>query len=133
MYDSDFPGYATSGTDNNARVWGAGGVRASTTLQRVWDGVDSRLLDIHRLRHIVEPGITFMSAGTNVESSNLPIYDDEVENLLEERDDIAEVAVVGVDDVGRVLPSSVGSAAAVEAVSARTASGARRFINVHAS
>jgi len=83
VYDSDFPGYSSTGGNDNARVWGAGGVRASTTLQRVWDGVDSRLLDIHRLRHIVEPGITFMSAGTNVESSDLPVYDDEIENLLE--------------------------------------------------
>jgi LPS transport system D len=92
MYDSDFAGYSANGGNDDARLWGAAGVRLSTSIQRVWDGVDSRILDIHRLRHIVEPGITYMASGTNVESSDLPVFDDEIENLID-----GQVVRFGVD------------------------------------
>jgi hypothetical protein len=84
-YDSDFAGYAGNAGNDHARVWAAAGMRASTSIQRVYDGVDSRFFDVHRIRHIIEPGVTFMASGTNVESSNLPVFDDEIENLLDGR------------------------------------------------
>lgn len=94
MYDSDFEGFAPNNGKGNddARLWGALGMRTSTTIQRVYDGVDSRILDIHRLRHIVEPGATYMVSGTNVASSHLPVFDDEVENLIS-----GQVVRFGVD------------------------------------
>ena len=34
------------------------GVRATTQLQRVYNNVDNDLLDLHRLRHVIEPYLT---------------------------------------------------------------------------
>jgi hypothetical protein len=80
-YDDDFSEF--SDEDDNYRVWGAVGVRASTTLQRVDDSVDSRLFDLHRMRHLVEPNLTVWSAWTNVDAADLPIYDRDVEPLAQ--------------------------------------------------
>lgn len=85
LYDEDFSRLAGNAGQGNdaARLWSAAGVRLSTLVQRVWDGIDSRLLDLHRLRHTVQPGITYMIAGSNVSRTNLPVFDDDVENLLD--------------------------------------------------
>ncbi len=79
-YDDDFDEYSP-GNDEQARLWGAAGVRASTSFQRVNNAADSSAFNVHRLRHIVEPSLTFWVSGTDVESSNLPIYDSQVEDL----------------------------------------------------
>lgn len=79
-YDNKFSQFSPD-EDDQARLHGSVGVRASTTFQRVYDGVDSRLFDIHRLRHIIEPSISAWYAGTTIESQDLPIYDDSVESL----------------------------------------------------
>lgn len=81
-WDNDFQGFSPE-EDDNARLWGGAGMRVSTTLQRVDDTVDSRLLDLHRTRHIIEPGITVMQSGTNVDRVNLPVYDEYVEGINE--------------------------------------------------
>lgn len=81
-YDNDFAAFSP-GENENVRLWGAAGVRLSTTLQHVYEGADSKLFDIHRLRHIVEPNATIWYAGTNVDSSTLPIYDAPVEGLAQ--------------------------------------------------
>jgi len=81
-YDNDFKQFSPD-EDDSARLYGAAGIRASTTFQRVYDGVDSQLLDIHRLRHIVEPNITVWGAGTTIDGQDLPVYDDSVESLAD--------------------------------------------------
>jgi hypothetical protein len=81
-YDTGFELYSPQ-DDDSTRLWGAAGVRASTTFQRVYDGVDSNIFDVHRLRHIVEPNITIWHAGTSVESAALPVYDESVEALAD--------------------------------------------------
>lgn len=89
FYDQNFAAYtaATGANDgqgiDHLRLWSGGGVRLSTQLQRVNDSVDSRLFDLHRTRHIIEPSVTLFAAGTNVEARSLPVLDDEVENLLD--------------------------------------------------
>ncbi|VAX42398.1 hypothetical protein MNBD_PLANCTO03-1410 [hydrothermal vent metagenome] len=45
--------------------------------------VDSEFFDLHRIRHIVEPGITLWHAGSTVDRVDLPVYDDRVESLAE--------------------------------------------------
>ena len=94
FYDESFAGLAANaGRGNDAtRLWSAAGVRLSTQVQRVWDGIDSRFLDLHRLRHLVQPAITYMVAGSNVSRTSLPVFDDEVENLLD-----GQVVRVGID------------------------------------
>jgi hypothetical protein len=81
-YDSDFGSYA-KGEDDQLRVWGAAGVRVSTTIQKVDDTVQSRFFDMSRVRHIIEPGVTLWTAGSNREGSTLPVYDQAVEALTE--------------------------------------------------
>lgn len=81
-YDHDFESYSPN-EDDNVRVWGAAGVRFSTTLTRVDNTVESELFDLHRVRHIVEPGVTVWHAGSTVDRVDLPVYDDAVESLAE--------------------------------------------------
>jgi hypothetical protein len=81
-WDSSFEEFSPE-QDESVRGWGALGLRASTTLTRVYDGVGSRLLDINRVRHVIEPNATVWLAGTNIEADELPEYDTEVEGLAD--------------------------------------------------
>jgi hypothetical protein len=65
------------------RYWGSGGITVSTTISKVDDGIESRLLDLHRIRHIIEPSLTVWGSDSNFERGDLPIYDDDVEGLIE--------------------------------------------------
>lgn len=82
-YDTDFAQYnADEGVDRE-RFWGAGGVRAATSVTRVDESFTSDFLDLSGIRHIVTPSLTAWSAGTNVDQSKLPIYDESVESVAE--------------------------------------------------
>lgn len=81
-YDNDFDDF--SGRDDDPyRAWFAGGVRASTSFVRVDNQARSEFLDLDRLRHIVEPSLTLWSAGTTLDQSRLPIFDDDVESIAD--------------------------------------------------
>ncbi len=67
FWDNSFDEFSPE-QDDQTRLWSSAGVRLSTTMQRVYDSVDSSLLDLHRLRHIIEPNATLWYAGTTVES-----------------------------------------------------------------
>lgn len=86
-YDTDFDSFnaaaGNSGGGDEFRLWGAAGVTMSTSVFRVDDAVDSRVFDLHRMRHIIEPTVTLWHAGTTVDDSELPVYDTDVESLLE--------------------------------------------------
>ncbi len=79
-YDRTFEGFNPD-SDERARLFGAAGVRASTSFQRVDNSVSSRLFDLYRIRHIIEPSVTAWAAGANIDQNELPIYDDRVESL----------------------------------------------------
>lgn len=79
-WDDPFGAYSPEQNDR-LRAWAQAGTRLSTTIQRIDDSVDSTIFDLHRIRHIIEPHATISSAGTSIESSNLPIYDEEVEGI----------------------------------------------------
>lgn len=81
-YDDRFEGFSPEEEDRS-RLWGGGGLRLSTSIQRVDDSVDSKLLDLHRIRHIIEPSVTVWHAGTTLDSADLPVYDDDVEALTD--------------------------------------------------
>ncbi|CAN0593595.1 unnamed protein product, partial [Laminaria digitata] len=81
-YDNDFATFSPAQTDE-VRYWGSGGITLSTTISKVDDGIESRLLDLHRIRHIIEPSITVWGSDSNFERGDLPIYDDDVEGLIE--------------------------------------------------
>jgi hypothetical protein len=78
-YSSDFEAF--NGTDDTSRFWGTVGVRLSTEFSRSYDSVDSSLLDVHRLRHIIQPNGDFFLSGSTINSEELPIYDPDVEAI----------------------------------------------------
>ncbi len=79
-YDRNFSEFSPDSTEQ-VRLWGAAGARFATTLQRINDEIDSRFFDLHRVRHIIEPSVTVWTSGTNLEQTDLPVYDDSVESI----------------------------------------------------
>ncbi len=80
-YDTSFDTFTPTQTDD-VRYWGAAGMTISTTLTKVDDDASSDFLDIHRIRHIVEPSLTFWQADSAFAVGDTPIFDDDVEGLL---------------------------------------------------
>lgn len=80
-YDQKFEDYNLGTMEEQYRYIYSTGVRTSTQITRINNDIDSRLLDLYRTRHIIEPNLTAWYAGTNVEQSKLPVYDDQVESL----------------------------------------------------
>ncbi len=80
-YDTSFVTFTPTQTDD-VRYWGAAGMTVSTTLTKVDDDASSDFLDIHRIRHIVEPSVTFWQADSGFAVGDTPIFDDDVEGLL---------------------------------------------------
>ncbi len=78
-YDTGFGDY--SGDDQNLRLWGSIGLRADTAIHRTYETVENRLLDLHRLRHVIEPSLNVYLAATTLTQSDLPIYDYDIESL----------------------------------------------------
>jgi hypothetical protein len=79
VYDNDFNAY--SGNDDNVRLWGSVGLRAHTQFNKTISDVDSRLLDLHNIRHIIEPSIDVSFSDTTIDSIDLPVFDYDVEAL----------------------------------------------------
>jgi hypothetical protein len=57
------------------------GVKASTQFQRIYNNVDNNLLDLHRLRHVIEPYITVWNGDSSVDVRTIPQYDAGLDNL----------------------------------------------------
>lgn len=57
------------------------GLRGGTQFYRVYDDVESQLLDVHRLRHIVKPEFALWNSHANVESRRLTPFDEGVESI----------------------------------------------------
>jgi hypothetical protein len=81
-YDTDFASFSPDESDN-ARLWGSAGIRLGTSFFRVDESVESRTLDLHRMRHIIEPSVTLWHGASTVAADDLPVYDDDVESLAE--------------------------------------------------
>jgi hypothetical protein len=82
FYDHRFDAFSTP-ANSRLRGWYGAGLSASTSIARIYDEARSDLLDIDRLRHIIEPSVTVFSSGATSSSSRLPIYDEDVEGLSE--------------------------------------------------
>jgi hypothetical protein len=78
-YDDDFDEFSSD--SDNIRIFGSAGLTVNTQFQRVDNSVESRLFDLHRVRHIIEPSVTVWYAYADVTQEHLPIYDVEVESL----------------------------------------------------
>ncbi len=67
--------------DRRDRVLGGVGLRASTQFYKVYDGVSSDLLDIHRLRHIVEPQLNLFASAQGTDRTEVFQYDEGVDGV----------------------------------------------------
>ncbi|HOD82317.1 MAG: LPS-assembly protein LptD [Planctomycetes bacterium ADurb.Bin126] len=60
------------GDDSICRPYGNLGVRSATSFWRIYDNVDNRLLDVHRLKHVITPEVTaFASDAHNITRGDL--------------------------------------------------------------
>ncbi len=74
-----------SGGGEEFRAYGEGGIRANMNFWRVYPNVESRLWDIHKLRHIITPEvIAFGSAAGNVYPDQLYPLDPYVEESIQQ-------------------------------------------------
>ncbi len=78
-YDDDFQDFSSDA--DSVRLFGAAGIRFNTQIQRIDNSVESRLFDLHRLRHLIEPSLTLWYGYSDVDQSDLPLYDLAVESL----------------------------------------------------
>ena len=68
-----------------ARFLGGVGARLSTAFARANDGVYSRLLDLDRIRHVVEPSVSVFASKQTQDRSDLYIYDPDVDGISDVR------------------------------------------------
>lgn len=110
-YDDDFDDFsAASGRDADSLVAsGAAGVRFSTQLTRVYDGVDVPALDLYRLRHVIEPSVTLWYGDSTVAQGAMPVYDEHVENFAR-----GPAVRFGVDQTFQTMRGSVGGYESVD-------------------
>jgi fatty-acyl-CoA synthase len=89
------------GRNNRGRIF----VRNGAPFSGYTDGRNKQILDGYMstgdMGHFDENGLLFVDGRDDdmIVSGGENVFPQEVENLLEERHDVAEVAVVGVDDV----------------------------------
>lgn len=79
-YDTDFSAY-NGGNNDQTRLWGGVGLTASTAITKTNTAFRSNRLDADGLRHIVEPSVTLAYYDSTLNTTDLPIYDPEVERL----------------------------------------------------
>jgi hypothetical protein len=63
------------------RGLGTYGIRSGTSLARTYDDVESELLDIHRVRHIIQPELAFWWSHSNTRSELITPFDYGVETI----------------------------------------------------
>ncbi|MFM7052973.1 MAG: hypothetical protein ACKOYN_12715, partial [Planctomycetota bacterium] len=73
----------TPGVDT-VRLQAGAGARASMRILRTDDSVQSRLLDLNRMRHIVEPYGLLWGGYDSLDAGELPVYDQEFEGAVAE-------------------------------------------------
>lgn len=80
-YDDDFGDYSDEA--EQMRLWGAAGVRLGTSFSNAFSNIENRTLDLHRLRHIIEPTADLFMAASSVDPESYPVYDPDVEGINE--------------------------------------------------
>ena len=80
-YDGDFDEFSRD--SESLRLWGSLGLRLHTDVSRTYDGIEIRALDVHRLRHIIEPQVDLSFAAANFNPESMPVFDPDVEGIRE--------------------------------------------------
>ncbi|MEX2215570.1 MAG: LPS assembly protein LptD [Phycisphaeraceae bacterium] len=78
-YDETFEAFG--GEDDPYRVFATAGVRLHTHFTNVYDDIDIRLLDVHRLRHVIEPSVDLSYGASTSDPRSFPIFDPDVEGI----------------------------------------------------
>ncbi len=78
-WDNDFQSFSTEA--QRLRIFAAAGLRMSAEFQHVNDAVESRLFDLHRVRHILEPRASLWYGYSDVPEGSYPVYDETVEAI----------------------------------------------------
>jgi len=63
------------------RFFGTYGLSGSMYLWRVYDKVESELLDLHRMRHLIKPDATVFLSESSIPSKDLTPFDEGVEDI----------------------------------------------------
>lgn len=110
-YDTEFESFsAVSGEDADSLVAsGAVGTRFSTQLTRVHDDVDIPVLDLFRVRHVIEPNATVWYGDSTVAQGAIPVYDENVENFAR-----GPAIRFGVDQTFQTMRGALGSYESVD-------------------
>jgi hypothetical protein len=80
-YDDGFRAFNDGQQVDDARLFGALGLRASTTFQHIDNSVVSERFGLRRMRHIIEPSINVWHGSANTDQTDLPVFDESVESL----------------------------------------------------
>ena len=76
--------YSTSvGGDSQTRLYEGAGLRLTTSFWHVDDSIDSDLLDLHRIRHVIQPEINLFTSGTTVDQNKLYDFDPNVDAITD--------------------------------------------------
>lgn len=72
-----------AGANQDADYWyRTVGFRASSQINRIYNDVDNELLDLHRLRHVIEPYLTVWNGDSDLDDiSTIQQYDASLDNL----------------------------------------------------
>lgn len=116
-YDTEFNSFsAVSGRDADSLVAsGAAGTRFSTQLTRVYDDVDIPVLDLYRVRHVIEPNATVWYGDSTVAQGAIPVYDENVETFAR-----GPAIRFGVDQTFQTMRGSLGSYESVDVLKLST-------------
>lgn len=63
------------------RLFGGVGARVTTAFWKVDDTVENRLLDIHRMRHVVEPEINVFTSATTADRGDVYVFDEQIDPI----------------------------------------------------
>jgi hypothetical protein len=80
-YDDSFEDFA--GEDDQYRLWGMVGTKVHTQFSKVDPTVEDKVLNLHGMRHIVEPSVNVFYADTTIDRGDLPVFDQDVESLAQ--------------------------------------------------
>jgi hypothetical protein len=58
-------------------------MRISTAFWKVIEGVESRVFDLHRMRHVIEPELSLFTSGTTVDRNRLFLYEEPVDSIYD--------------------------------------------------
>ena len=77
-----YTGYSDSpGGGEQHRLFGGAGARVSTAFWKVTEGVESRMFDLHRMRHVIEPELNVFTSGTTVNREEVFVYDEPIDGI----------------------------------------------------